>query len=182
MANLLPAHRVLSNPLHRKEVADFWNVPTLPAKPGLTATQMFDALASGKLKAIWIICTNPVVSLPNARKIEKALENAKFVVVQDISKRSDTLSYADLILPAAGWSEKEGTMTNSDRRISFLPKAADAPGEALPDAEILWRFAQKMGYQGFDYNNTGEVSITGFNVTTEGRSFLVFTKTLRGSR
>lgn len=157
MANLLPAHRVLSNPLHRKEVADFWNVPDIPAKPGLTATQMFDALESGKLKAIWIICTNPVVSLPNARKVEKALEQAKFVVVQDISKRSDTLAYADLVLPAAGWSEKEGTMTNSDRRISFVPKAMDAPGEALPDAEILWRFAQKMGYEGFDYNNSSEV-------------------------
>lgn len=157
MANLLPAHRVLSNPLHRKEVAKFWNVPEIPAKAGLTATQMFDALSTGKLKAVWVICTNPVVSLPDARKVEKALEKARFVVVQDISKRSDTLAYADLVLPAAGWSEKEGTMTNSDRRISFLPKVMDAPGEALPDAEILWRFAQKMDYEGFDYNNSGEV-------------------------
>lgn len=157
MANLLPAHRVLSNPLHRKEVANFWKVSNLPAEAGLTATQMFKALEEGTLKAIWVICTNPVVSLPNARQVERALEKARFVVVQDISNRSETLKYADLVLPAAGWAEKEGTMTNSDRRISFLPKTMDAPGKALPDAEILWRFAQKMGFEGFDYNNTSEV-------------------------
>lgn len=157
MASLLAAHRVQSNPEHRKEVADFWGVPDLPAKPGLTATKMFEALESGKMKAVWIICTNPVVSLPNARRIEKALQNARFVVVQDISRRSETADFADLLLPAAGWLEKEGTMTNSDRRITYLSKAVDAPGEALPDAEILWRFARKMGFSGFDYQNVAEV-------------------------
>lgn len=126
-------------------------------KPGLTATEMFDALESGKLKAIWVICTNPLVSMPNANKIEKALKNAKFVVVQDISHRSETLEYADLVLPAAGWAEKEGTMTNSERRITYLNKVVDPPGEALPDAEILWKFAQRMGYGGFDYTSVEEV-------------------------
>jgi len=118
---------------------------------------MFDALESGKLKAIWIICTNPVVSMPNAHKVERALKNAAFVVVQDISHKSETTKYADLLLPAAGWLEKEGTMTNSERRISYLPKVIDSPAEALPDVEILWRFAQAMGFKGFDYTSASEV-------------------------
>jgi len=158
MANLLAAHKNLENPEHRKEVADFWGSgKEIKAQPGYTATEMFDALESGKMKAVWIICTNPIVSMPNAHKIERALEKANFVVVQDISHNSDTSKYADLLLPAAGWLEKEGTMTNSERRISYLPKVIDAPGEALPDAEILWKFAQKMDYKGFNYNNASEV-------------------------
>ncbi|MEM7510650.1 MAG: molybdopterin-dependent oxidoreductase, partial [Bacteroidota bacterium] len=157
MSTLLAAHRNQQNPEHRAEVARFWNVDSLPDKPGLTATQMFDALDSGQLKAIWIICTNPLVSLPHLNKMEKALEKARFVIVQDISTKSDTAQYADLLLPAAGWLEKEGTMTNSDRRISYLPKVLDAPGEALPDAEILTRFANAMGYAGFGYKNASEV-------------------------
>ena len=157
MASLLAAHRDLGNPEHREEVRQFWGGKQINGEPGLTATEMFDALESGKMKAIWIICTNPIVSLPNAKKIEKALEKANFVIVQDISHNSETTKYADLLLPAAGWLEKEGTMTNSERRISYLPKVIDAPGETLPDAEILWRFAQEMGYSGFDYNNVSEV-------------------------
>lgn len=118
---------------------------------------MFDALETGKLKAVWIVCTNPLVSLPNTHKIEKAMRNAKFVVVQDISNASDTVAFADLLLPAAGWLEKEGTMSNSERRISYLPKVLDPPGEAKPDVKILCEFAQKMGFRGFNYNNTQEI-------------------------
>ncbi|WP_291967803.1 nitrate reductase [Maribacter sp.] len=157
MASLLAAHKNLGNPKHRKEVSDFWGGGEIQAEPGYTATEMFDALDEGKLKAIWIICTNPAVSMPNVKKVERALKKAKFVVVQDISHNSETTKFADLLLPAAGWLEKEGTMTNSERRISYLPKVIDAPGEALPDAEIIWRFAQAMGYSGFDYNNSSEV-------------------------
>ncbi|HMB64349.1 MAG TPA: molybdopterin-dependent oxidoreductase [Eudoraea sp.] len=157
MASLLAAHRELGNPHHRREVSDFWGGKEIRSEPGYTATEMFDALECGKMKAIWIVCTNPVVSMPNVHKIEKALKYANFVVVQDISHRSETTKFADLLLPAAGWLEKEGTMTNSERRISYLPKVMDPPGEALPDAEILWRFATKMGYPAFDYNNAGEV-------------------------
>ncbi|CAM4152768.1 nitrate reductase [Zobellia nedashkovskayae] len=157
MANLLAAHKDLGNPQHRKEVSDFWGGKEINSEPGYTATEMFNALESGKMKAIWVICTNPVVSMPNANKIEKALKNAAFVVVQDISHNSETTKFADLVLPAAGWLEKDGTMTNSERRISYLPKVIDAPGEALPDVEILWRFAQAMGYEGFDYKNAAEV-------------------------
>jgi ferredoxin-nitrate reductase len=157
MANLLAVHKELNNPVHRKEVADFWGVDSVSEKPGLTATEMFEALESGKMKAIWIICTNPLVSLPDSRRVEKALAKAKFVVVQDISHNADTAKFADLLLPAAGWLEKEGTMTNSERRISYLPKGINAPGEALSDVEILTRFAQKMSFSGFNFNTTEDV-------------------------
>ena len=157
MANLLAVHKNLLNEEHRKEVAEFWNVDAISPKPGYTATEMFDALENGKMKAIWIICTNPMVSMPNSHRIERALKNAKFVVVQDISKNADTLEYADLVLPAASWLEKEGTMTNSERRISYLPKAIEAPGEARPDVDILCDFANKMDFNGFNYNATSEI-------------------------
>ncbi|PSL47869.1 ferredoxin-nitrate reductase [Chitinophaga niastensis] len=157
LSNLLPAHRVLNNPEHRKEVAAFWGGTTLSDKAGLTATEMFTALHEGKLKAIWIMCTNPLVSLPDARLAEAALQKAKFVVVQEISSKPETLQYADVVLPGAAWAEKQGTMTNAERRISYLTKITDAPGEALPDAEIIYRFAQKMGYHGFDYTNMADI-------------------------
>lgn len=157
MATLLASHRNLDDPEHREEVARFWGVDQLPDKPGKTATQMFEALEEGSIKAVWIICTNPLVSLPDSRRVEAALKAAKFVVVQDISQSAATIPYADLVLPAAGWGEKEGTMTNSERRISYLSKFTDAPGEALPDAEILIRFAQQMGFEAFGYASMAEV-------------------------
>lgn len=157
MANLLAAHKDLANPEHRKEVADFWRGGEIAPTPGLTATEMIDALNKGDLKAIWVVCTNPIVSLPNALEVEKAFEKAKFVIVQDISSRSETVDYADLVLPAAGWLEKEGTMTNSERRISYINKVLDAPGEALPDVEIFNMFAKKMGFNGFDYDSSSQI-------------------------
>ncbi|MCO4294111.1 molybdopterin-dependent oxidoreductase [Solitalea sp. MAHUQ-68] len=157
LSNLLPAHRNLNNPLHRNEIQAFWGGTTISEKPGLTATEMFEALEKGTLKAIWIICTNPLVSLPDVRQAERALKNAKYVVVQEVSSKPETLSYADVILPAAAWLEKEGTMTNSERRISHLAKLIDPPEEALPDREIICRFAQKMGFKGFDFENDAAV-------------------------
>jgi ferredoxin-nitrate reductase len=158
LANMLPAHRDLLNPAHRDEVQAFWGGTKISDKPGFTATEMFDALADGRMKAIWIVCTNPMVSLPDLNKVEKGMQNAKFVVVQDISNRSDTIKYADVVLPAAGWLEKEGTMTNSERRITYLPKLIDPPGEALPDTEIINRFAKKMGFENaFNFANDSEI-------------------------
>lgn len=159
LSNLLPAHRNLANATDREEVEKFWQIPlgTINPKPGLTATEMFEALNNGKLKAIWILCTNPLISLPNVRIAEEGLKKAKFVVVQEISNKPETLQYADVVLPAASWLEKEGTMTNADRRISYLSKITNAPGEALPDTTIICRFAQKMGYSGFDYKNFSEI-------------------------
>ena len=157
MANLLPAHRNLNNPGHRNEVAKFWGVDSVPEKPGYTATEMFEAILEDKLKVIWIICTNPLVSMPNARVVEEALKKARFVIVQDISGNSVTAHYADVVLPAAGWLEKQGTMTNSDRRISYLPKAIDAPGEAWSDVKILLEFANRMGFDGFRHKSESDI-------------------------
>ena len=159
LANLLPAHRDLSSEQHRNEVERFWKIPlgTINPQPGLTATEMFDALNDGKLKAIWILCTNPLISLPDVRKAEEGLKKAKFVVVQEVSNKPETLKYADVVLPAAAWAEKEGTMTNAGRYISHLSKIVDAPGEALPDAEIICRFAKKMGFDGFDFKSAAEI-------------------------
>lgn len=159
LANILPAHRDVTNATHREEMESFWNAPVKIAhKPGFTATEMFEALADDRLKAIWVINTNPLVSMPDINVAEKALKNARFVVVQDISNLADTVHFADVVLPAAAWLEKEGTMTNAERRITYLPKALEAPGEALPDSEIIWKFAQKMGFgEAFNYKNTSEV-------------------------
>ncbi len=159
LANILPAHRDVTNATHRAEIEAFWNGPVKIAdKPGLTATEMFEALANDKLKAIWIINTNPMVSMPDVHTVEQALKKARFVVVQDVSNRADTVQLADVVLPAAAWLEKEGTMTNAERRIAYLPNVLDAPGEALPDSEIIWRFARKMGFtDAFAYKNVSEV-------------------------
>ena len=161
LSNLLPAHRDLSKEEHRNEVERYWQIPlgSINPKPGLTATEMFDALNDGKLKAIWILCTNPLLSLPDVRRAEEGLKKAKFVVVQEVSNKPETLNYADVVLPASAWAEKEGTMTNAGRYISHLSKIIDAPGEALADAEIICRFAKKMGYDGFDYKNAEEIYI-----------------------
>ena len=159
LANLLSAHRDLYNEAHRNEVEQFWQIPlgTIQSKPGLTATEIFEALNEEKLKAIWILSTNPLVSLPDVRMAEEGLKKAKFVVVQEVSSKPETLKYADVILPAASWVEKEGTMTNAERRIGLLNKVLNAPGEALPDAEIICCFAKKMGFRGFDYKNFSEI-------------------------
>jgi ferredoxin-nitrate reductase len=157
LATMLAAHRSITNQAHREEVARFWGVRSISDKPGLTATEMISALEEGKLKALWIVCTNPMVSLPDLNRASAALRRARFVVVQDISRKSDTLEFADLILPAAAYMEKEGTMTNSERRITHLAKILDPPGEALPDAEILCMFARAMGFPGFDYTSPADI-------------------------
>ncbi|HKG68813.1 MAG TPA: molybdopterin-dependent oxidoreductase [Segetibacter sp.] len=169
MAAMLPAHRTVTNAGDRAFMQNFWGGGIIADKPGYTATEMFEALNEGKLKAIWIMLTNPLVSLPDVRVAEEGLKKAKFVVVQETSNKPETLKYADVILPAATWAEKEGTMTNAERRISYLRKIVDAPGETLPDAEIICRFAKKMGFHGFDYNSPSEIYDEHVR-TTEGTS------------
>lgn len=157
MATLLAAHRKLNSEADRKEIAAYWGVDEIASRPGKTATQLFEGIESGEIKAVWIICTNPLVSMPQARKVEEALKKARFVVVQDISASNAAIPYADLVLPAAGWGEKEGTMTNSERRVSYLSSFKEPPGEALPDGDILIKFAHRMGFSGFDYKSPAEV-------------------------
>jgi assimilatory nitrate reductase catalytic subunit len=144
MANLLSGHRDLANAEHRAEVAALWGVPEVPAKPGLTAVELFEAVGRGEIKALWIACTNPAQSMPDLNRVHAALAACPFVVVQEVSAATDTTAFADLLLPAAGWGEKEGTVTNSERRISRVRAAVPAPGEARADWKIAVDFAQRL--------------------------------------
>jgi assimilatory nitrate reductase catalytic subunit len=144
MANLLSAHRDLANPDHRAEVAKLWGIENVPANPGKTAVEMFEAVRSGEIKILWIACTNPAQSMPEQKLIREALRKAELVIVQDAYKNIVSADYADVLLPATTWSEKEGTVTNSERRITRLKAALDKPGETLHDWEIVIRFARKL--------------------------------------
>lgn len=144
MANLLSAHRDLNNPEHRAEVAKLWGVADVPAKAGKTAVEMFDAVKTGEIKAIWIACTNPAHSMPDLNGVIEALNTAELVVLQDAFNNTDSNQYADVIFPATTWGEKEGTVTNSERRITRVQNAAAIPGEARNDWEIVVDFAQRL--------------------------------------
>ena len=145
MANLLGAHRDLAAAEDRAWFARFWGVDALSERPGKTAVELFDALRSGELKAVWIACTNPAQSMPEQGRIREALGNARFVVVQDAFTTTETVPYADVLLPAATWAEKEGTVTNSERCITHVRKAIAAPREARPDWRIACDFALRLG-------------------------------------
>ncbi|MCF6755032.1 molybdopterin-dependent oxidoreductase [Pseudomonas balearica] len=144
LANLLPGHRDAANPKHRAEVAAYWGIERLPEVPGLPAVELFDAVRSGQIKALWIVCTNPAQSLPDQHVVHQALATCPFVVVQEAFATTETCRYADLLLPAASWGEKAGTVTNSERRISPVRAAVSAPGEARPDWAIACDFARRL--------------------------------------
>jgi assimilatory nitrate reductase catalytic subunit len=145
LSNLLSAHRDLANPAHRAEMARFWGVPFVPSQPGKSAVDLFKALKTGEIKAVWIACTNPAQSLPNQAAVREALQSADYVVLQEIYANTDTAAYADLLLPASGWGEKHGTVTNSERCITRVLPAVQAPGEARHDWEIVVDFARRLG-------------------------------------
>lgn len=147
LANLLPGHREAGNAEHRAEVAGYWGVDALPETTGLSAVELFEAVRVGKVKALWIACTNPAQSMPDQRKIHEALANCPFVVVQEAYATTETCRYADLLLPAAGWGEKEGSVTNSERRVSHVRRAVPAPGEARADWAITCDFARRLERQ-----------------------------------
>jgi assimilatory nitrate reductase catalytic subunit len=163
MANLLSAHRDLANPVHRDEVAALWGVDSVPAKPGKTAVEMFDALASGEIKIIWIACTNPAQSMPDQKLIRMALEKAELVIVQEAYTTTATVPYADVLLPATTWAEKEGTVTNSERRITRLNPVLPKPGKTRHDWEIISGFATRLAplldrsSAPFDYSSTEQI-------------------------
>ncbi|OHC25694.1 MAG: nitrate reductase [Pseudomonadales bacterium RIFCSPLOWO2_12_59_9] len=144
MANLLPGHREVTNAAHRDEVARYWGVEQLPENTGLTAVELFDAVGDGRIKALWIACTNPAQSMPDQSKIHQALALCPFVVVQEAFNTTETCHYADLLLPASSWGEKEGTLTNSERRISHVRPAISAPGQARADWSITLDFARRL--------------------------------------
>ena len=144
MANLLSAHRDLANAEHRAEVAKLWGVESVPETAGKTAVEMFNAVKEKSIKAIWIACTNPAQSMPDLNNVLAALNNAELVVVQDAYSNTETCMYADVLLPASTWGEKEGTVTNSERRITRVNPAIPPPAEARHDWEIMVDFAQRL--------------------------------------
>ncbi|MFE8071052.1 molybdopterin-dependent oxidoreductase [Marinobacteraceae bacterium S3BR75-40.1] len=153
LANQLAAHMDYDSPGARQRVADFWQAPALPQAPGLKAVDLFEAVHDGRIQAIWIMATNPVVSLPNADRVRAALERCPLVIVSDCFADSDTLALADIRLPAMGWSEKDGTVTNSERRISRQSGLLPPVGEARADWWIMTEVARRMGYgAAFDYH------------------------------
>ncbi len=160
LANLLSAHRDLANPEHRAEVAKLWGVPDVPEKPGKTAIEMFQAAADGEIKALWIACTNPAQSLPDQATVRRALERAELVVVQEAFATTATCDWADVLLPATTWGEKDGTVTNSERCISRVRPAVPAPGDTRHDWQIVLDLATKLQERGIGQKmNWGQTPI-----------------------
>lgn len=158
MANMLAAHMELENAQHREIVQQFWNSPRMASAPGLKAVELFDAIHAGSVKGVWIMGTNPVVSLPDADKVQRALRRCELVVVSDCVEHTDTNALAHVLLPATAWGEKEGTVTNSERRISRQRAFLDPPGEARPDWWIISQVAQRMGHaNGFSYGSVHDI-------------------------
>ena len=157
LANMLASHMDLDNPNHQQLVQNFWQSPTIAKQVGLKAVDLFHAVEAGKIKAIWIMATNPVVSLPDADQVKRALEKCEFVVVSDICLDTDTTQYADVLLPALGWGEKDGTVTNSERRISRQKAFLEEPGEAKADWWSIAQVAQKMAFTGFEFKNSYDI-------------------------
>lgn len=158
LANMLAAHLDIENDEHRQTVQSFWQSPTVPESAGLKAVDMFNAVESGKIKALWVMCTNPAQSMPEADRVRKAIDNCPFVVVSDMYATTDTAKVADVLLPATGWGEKTGTVTNSDRMISRQRSILEAPGQARHDWQIICDVAKRMGWEdAFAYSSPSEI-------------------------
>ncbi|HWV81169.1 MAG TPA: molybdopterin-dependent oxidoreductase [Hyphomicrobiaceae bacterium] len=158
LANMLAAHMELDNPEHRRAVRDFWNAPAIADKPGLKAVDLFRAVEDGRIKALWIMATNPVVSLPEADRVRTAIAACPFVAVSDVNRHTDTTALAHVLLPAAAWGEKDGTVTNSERRISRQRAFLPLPGEARPDWWQMTEVAKRMGFgAAFTYSHPAEI-------------------------
>ena len=145
LPNVYTGYQAVADPELRKKFAEAWGV-ALPAEPGLTATEMMDAAAGGEVRAMYIIGENPMLSDPNLRHAGEALEKLDFLVVQDIFL-TETALLADVVLPSASFAEKEGTFTNTDRRVQRVRTAVSPPGEAKPDSEIVAEISRRMGYE-----------------------------------
>ncbi|MBL6427707.1 MAG: molybdopterin-dependent oxidoreductase [Maritimibacter sp.] len=158
LANMLTCHLDLENAEHRATVQDFWTSPEMPEAAGLKAVDMFRAVGEGRIKALWIIHTNPAVSMPDADRVRDAIAGCDFVVVSDVTDRTDTARLADVLLPASAWGEKSGTVTNSDRTISRQRAVLPPPGEARPDWEIIAEVGRRMGWgAAFDFQSPAEI-------------------------
>jgi assimilatory nitrate reductase catalytic subunit len=156
LANQLAAHMDY-NQQDIERVGRFWRASNMSRKPGLKAVDLYEAVREGKIKALWIMATNPAVSMPQASRVHDALKQCEFLVVSDCVTETDTTRYAHVLLPALAWGEKSGSVTNSERRISRQRGFLEAPGEAMPDWWIVSQVAQRMGYQGFDYHGPAPI-------------------------
>jgi assimilatory nitrate reductase catalytic subunit len=158
LANQLAAHMDFARPEHIELVKEFWRAPNMARRPGLKAVDMFNAIDEGKIKAVWIMATNPVVSLPDADRARAALKKCELVVVSDCMAETDTTACAHILLPATAWGEKDGTVTNSERCISRQRPFMAAPGEAKHDWWIISQVARYLGYgENFSYANPAAI-------------------------
>ncbi|MEL6688998.1 MAG: molybdopterin-dependent oxidoreductase [Pseudomonadota bacterium] len=158
LANMLACHLDLENAAHRSAVKSFWDAPEMPEAAGLKAVDMFRAVGEGKIKALWIIHTNPAVSMPDADAVRDAIAGCDFVAVSDVTGRTDTARLADVLLPAAAWAEKDGTVTNSDRTISRQRAVLPPFSGARADWDILAEVGRRMGWEeAFNYQHPAEI-------------------------
>ena len=158
LANMLAAHMEIADPAHRRIVRDFWQAPRIATRPGLRAVELFEAVATGRVRALWIMATNPAVSLPRAGAVGPALARCPFVVVSDVVRGTDTARHADVLLPSTAWGEKDGTVTNSERCISRQRPFLPAPGEARADWWQVCEVARRMGFaRAFPYRHPAEI-------------------------
>lgn len=158
LANMLACHLDLENEAHRDSVQTFWDAPQMPKVAGHKAVEMFRAVERGDIKALWIIHTNPAVSMPDVSRVAAAIAGCDFTVVSDVTGQTDTARLAGIVLPAAAWAEKEGTVTNSDRTISRQRAILTPPGTARPDWAILAEVGRRMGWvQQFDYDYAAQI-------------------------
>ncbi len=146
-ASSLPGYRKFEDPAHREDLASLWGIDSsrIPSKRGLAYPDIIEAAVAGRIKALWFIATNPAVSFPNYALLEQALRSVDFLVVQDGFHPTPTSEFADLVLPAAIWGEKEGTYTNSERRVSKVNRIVAPPGDARPDFDIFLALADRLG-------------------------------------
>ncbi|MBL4811062.1 MAG: molybdopterin-dependent oxidoreductase [Rhodobacteraceae bacterium] len=158
MANMLAAHLDIADPVHRHALGRFWGGPSVAAHAGLTAVDLFRAVARGQIKALWIAGSNPAASLPEADKVAAAIKACAFTVVSDVTAQTDTAQLADIVLPVQGWGEKDGTVTNSERVISRQRAVLPAPGAARADWQLFAELGQRMGWQqAFSYDNPAQI-------------------------
>ena len=158
LANMLACHLDIENADHRAAVRAFWDAPRMAEAAGLKAVDMFRAVGDGRIKALWIVHTNPAVSMPDADAVRAAIAGCDFVVVSDVTGATDTARLADVLLPATAWAEKDGTVTNSDRTISRQRAVLPAPGHARPDWHMMAEVGRRMGWHAaFDYETPAEI-------------------------
>lgn len=148
LAHLLPGYRLVKNPDHRQAVEKVWHLPSnsISPVPGKDAWSMITGLETGDVGMLWVVATNPAVSMPDLVRTKKALLNSEFTICQDAYYPTETGTYAHLLLPALQWSEKTGTMTNSERYVTYCPQFRDRPGEAWADWEIFAEVGRRLGF------------------------------------